>query len=125
MTEPEALRLVAMLTSYFRQELSDETAMLWAHELVAYEIRDGMEAAQILGTAGRFMPSLAEFVDAIRDCRNVRLRREAPALPARYERGITLAEHLAANPDQRERVARMTGWVGGFFAGILERELGR
>lgn len=107
MTDAESLRLVAMLTSYFRQELSDETAVLWARELRSFEPVDGMEAAQILGTMGRFMPSLAEFVDAVRDCRNQRLKREVPALPPSHDyrgRPYTLAEHLATHPDDDAKV---------------------
>lgn len=68
MTNADALRVIAMLTAYFRQDLSDETAALWSNELLRYDVRDGIEAAKLLGAHRKFMPSLAEFVEGIREC---------------------------------------------------------
>lgn len=96
MTEGEALRLVAMLTAYFRQETSDETGALWARELTGFEIEDGMEAAQILGQSRTFMPSLAEFSAVIRDCRNVRVSQRS--LP-HSTTGVSFGEWFATQDD--------------------------
>lgn len=106
MTNAEALQLVAVLTAYYRQEIADETAMLWARELTSFEVEDGMEAAHILGTSGRFLPPLADYLDTIRECRNDRLKRERLALPhpERYpDATCDLVEFLDDNPDWKAR----------------------
>jgi hypothetical protein len=108
-TDAEALRVVALLTAYFRQELSEETAVIWARELRDYEMVDGQEAARLHGTHDRFMPSLADFVGQIVACRNERVRRETPALPAPKD-AVSWPDFLAAHPDIRERAKKRMGW---------------
>ena len=106
MTKPEALRLVAMLTAYFRQELSDETAALWANEIQTHTLEDGMEATQLLGSHMRFMPSLMGFVQGIRECYRDRMIAERNALPA-PSGSMTFTAFLHHNPEMRERVAAL------------------
>jgi hypothetical protein len=110
MKTSEAVRLIAMLAAAFRQEVSEETAALWANEVSKSEVVDVVEAIQIAMTSGRFMPSLAEFMDLIRDCRNVRLAGERSALPDPVAAlpKYTFAQFLADHPDQAERVKRLT-----------------
>lgn len=91
MTHDQAVELIAVLASYFRQEISDETAMLWARELAHFEIEDGLEAAELAGKALRFMPSLKEFCDLIADCR----RHRTPALAEAQGWGIGFGEWYA------------------------------
>jgi hypothetical protein len=80
MTQAEAIRLVAVLAASFRQDVTDETAVLWANDLIPFELTDGLEAADITRKTSVFMPSLAEFLAIMRDCRNSRL--ETRALPS-------------------------------------------
>lgn len=80
MTHDEAVELIAVLASYFRQEVSDETAVLWSRELVPFDLQDGLEAAEIFGKAQKFMPDLATLLAYIRDIRNTRLLAETPSL---------------------------------------------
>lgn len=127
MTNAEALQLVAVLTAYYRQELADETAMLWARELTEFQIEDGMEAAHILGISGRFMPPLVDFLDTIRDCRNDRLKRERLSLPApeRYpEATCTIGEFFEANPDWKARWDALKGGKGP-IAAVVSSPLSR
>lgn len=108
MTKPDALRLIAALAAYWRADVPDETAALWANTLVEYEVGDGLEAAELLGRSGRFFPSLRDFVDTIRDCRNTRLRNESrPALPEGPTEYMSFAEFLNRNPDWAERVKKL------------------
>ena len=76
MNKPEAIRVIAALASYFpAREMPSETATLWAGGIDKYELTDALEAVETMGTMGRFMPSLAEFVEAIRDCQRHRLEK--------------------------------------------------
>ena len=106
MTDGEALRIVAMLTSYFRQELSDQTAALWAQEIRHYEVEDALEATEILGTHLRFMPSLADFSATIADCRNTRLKNDErlELVDIDTTQYCSFAEFLRDFPEWRERV---------------------
>ena len=81
MKQNEAVRLVAMLAAYFNLEMGEDVAILWARELVHFEIVDGLEAARELGVSGRFFPSLAGFVESIRTARNARLLEDPRTLP--------------------------------------------
>ena len=82
MTQADAIRLVNVLGSYFRQEIAEETAVLWAKELLAWELSDGLEAAELAGKTQVYMPTLAEFLAMVRDVRNVRvvMRPELPSV---------------------------------------------
>jgi hypothetical protein len=77
----EAVRLIAMLGAYYSREIGTDTAGLWAKSLVAFEVQDGMEAVHLLGSSGRFLPSLADLTDTIRECRNDRLKQEREQRP--------------------------------------------
>lgn len=114
MTNAEALRVVAMFAAYFRQELSDETAVLWAKEMVPFELADAMEAARVLGLVGGFNFTISALVDATRDERNVRVSAERKALPSpAYNTSdfCTMTEFLRTHPDMRERVKRLGIWT--------------
>lgn len=111
MTNAETLRVIAVLTAYFRQELSDETAVLWAQELTDYEVVDGLEAARYCGTSNRFMPSLREFTDAILAARYARLSKTA-TLPEPAGEVVSLADFVKANPEYRDRLRKIGGLVG-------------
>lgn len=125
MTESEGLRLIAMLTAYFRQELSEHTGSLWARELAPFALEDGMEAAQILGTSGQFMPALSEFIAAIENC--ARVRRASYVVPVLPEGGDVVPSHsyppmsfeqfLRTHPEYRERARKL----GPTFRAIVER----
>lgn len=106
MTHPEAIRLVAMLAAYWRTDVPDETAALWANRLIEFETQDGMEAAHIIGGSGRFFPSLADFVDTIRECRRDRILAEHRELPAEsHPRAFyPFAQFLADYPEWADRV---------------------
>lgn len=109
MRDSDAIRACAVLFAYFpRKDASDippETLKLWAKEIVPYDLGDALEASETLGTMGRFMPSLAEFVDTIRDCRNARMVRDQKALPrGQTEFGnITFGEWLRTVATEKEK----------------------
>lgn len=108
MTSAEAVRLIAVLASSFRQDISDETAVLWAKDLVAFELSDGLEAADICRQTAVFMPSLAEFLALVRDCRNTRISniRELPGSGSNCCDGEGFGHFYRnhADEDMRERV---------------------
>lgn len=107
MRESEAVTVVAVLASYFPgKELAKETIALWAHELLAHDVRDGMAAARSLGTGSKFMPSLATLVDEIRIARRERELDEVPALPAGETTGVSFPEWLEtqATPAEQSRI---------------------
>ena len=56
MTDAEALRLVAFLAAYFNQELAEETAALWAVELVRFPQEVGAQAVQEVCRGLQWMP---------------------------------------------------------------------
>jgi hypothetical protein len=95
MRQAEALRLVAMLASEFRTEVSDETGILWARQLMPYELEDGLEAVDILAKGTAFMPQGPKpLLDLIKDIRTQRLQQRA--LPP--GRGVPFSEWLATQP---------------------------
>jgi hypothetical protein len=98
MTQAEALRLVAMLASEFRTEVSDETGILWARQLMPFDIQDGLEAVDILAKGTAFMPQGPKpLLDLIKDIRITRLRqRELPAMT----RGVPFSEWLSTQPEE-------------------------
>lgn len=110
MTDADALRVIAVLTSYYRQELSDETCMLWAAELRQFERDDALAAAQGCARSGRFMPSLAEFIAEIKAERNHRLSQVLPRLPE--PASMTAQEAMKASP-ALAAVAAKHGWFTG------------
>ena len=87
----------------------EETVALWAQTVQKFDIGDALEAAQILGEGSRWVPVLPEFTDAIRQCRDDRIRRERTALPApRTPRSYyPFALFLRENPEQGEIVASL------------------
>jgi hypothetical protein len=102
----EALKQLAILASYRRVELSDQTAVLWAESISEFEFVDIAEAVQLLGEGSAYMPTLPDLRDTIRECRNDRLRKsERRALESgMVEPAITLEEFLSMRPDYRARV---------------------
>lgn len=82
MTHDQAVELIAVLASYFRQEVSDETAVLWSKELAPFDLEDGLEAAELAGKTQIYMPNLAEFLGLIRDIRNTRIVMDRLELPS-------------------------------------------
>lgn len=105
MTNAEALRVVAMFAAYFRQELSDETAVLWAQEMTPFELQDAMEAARVLGLVGGFNFTISSLVDSTRDERDHRLTEERKALPpGAHPAYYPFSQFLAENPDMERRV---------------------
>lgn len=110
MTDADALRVVAALTAYFRQELSNETAVLWAEAARGYDLQDGLHAAREFGLQAQFMPSLAQFLQTIEDTERLRRHNETPALEPGPENPMTWPEFLDANPEVKERV-RSNGWL--------------
>jgi hypothetical protein len=111
----EAAKVVGVLAAYFPgARLGEETVTLWAREVQAFEFADGVEAAEVLGTFKDRLPSLAEFVASVQDCRNARLAKR-PALPEgdpmRWpDRPCSLADFLSTNPEMAERVSKLHWW---------------
>lgn len=104
MTLSEAARLVHMFKQFWPSaSMPKETAALWAHEIQRYDPMDVAEAAGLLGESRQWMPSLAEFIEGIKECRRDRLGAEAPAeLP--HPDDLSFAEFLHRNPEWAERV---------------------
>lgn len=100
MTPADSLRLVAMLCAYHNRELADETAALWARELERFEFSDGFAAVQLLGTSGRFFPSLADLKAAVRQAWYERINTHPRQLPA--ETYCSFAEWLREFADAEE-----------------------
>jgi hypothetical protein len=128
MRESEAIRVVSMLGAAFNRDLGEDTMVLWARSLTDCEMVDAVEAIEVAMQAGRFLPSLAELLDLIRDCRNTRLKNATPALPpSRPGRVYTLAEHLATHPEDRERALALSPdtLMGFTFAEIVRQEMGK
>jgi hypothetical protein len=105
-TQAEALRLVAMLSAAFRTELSDETGLLWARQLMNEDLGDGMEAVEVLSRTSAFMPSSPKLLlDMIRD---VRVNRNRWALPEGQGWGISFGDWYRVQDEaMRERCRRM------------------
>jgi hypothetical protein len=104
MTQAEALRLVAMLASEFRTEVSDETGILWARQLMPYDLEDGLEAVDILAKGTAFMPQGPKpLLDLMKDIRLQRLGRKA--LPS-MTHGVPFSEWLAQQDEETIRKCR-------------------
>ena len=104
MKASEATRLVDMLSAYWPSaEMPDETAVLWSRELLPHDAEDVMEAIEIIGPRRQWMPSLAELMGVVRECRTDRLAQQARALPAKHD-ALSFAEFLNLNPEWKERV---------------------
>jgi hypothetical protein len=96
-TQTEALRLVGMLSAAFRTQVSEETGILWARQLMPYELEDGLEAVDILAKGTAFMPQGPKpLLDLIKDIRANRFRQVA--LPP--GRGVPFSEWLATQPEE-------------------------
>lgn len=102
MKPAESLRAVAVLAAFYPSaQFPEQTIGLWAQSIQKFELTDALEAAQILGEGGKWTPALAEWVQAIRECRDDRLRRERLALPeprtprSYYPFALFLHEHPA------------------------------
>lgn len=123
MRESEAARVVSMLAAYFPgRKMADETQQLWEREVAAYELEDASEAARALGAFSQYMPSLAGFLDAIREERNRRVISKTLSLPPAGARsgGMTFSQFLAERPDMRQRVEALvsdTSKVPAFLGG--------
>lgn len=103
MTDAEALRLVAFLAAYFNQELAEETAALWAVELVRFPQEVGAQAVQEVCRGLQWMPQNINPVV-----------NQAISIMARQERrlpepeGISFGEFLdGADESVRERARRV------------------
>lgn len=111
MRESDAARVVAMVGTYWGRDIAPDQTALWVREIAPYQLEDGIEAARMLGAASRFLPSLREFIDAIREVRNDRLRseRDARGLPPGDARYVSFADWIAdyATDAQRATVARV------------------
>lgn len=92
MTVAEAIRLVAVLGASFRQDVSEETAVLWAQDLVPYDLTDGVEAADIARRTSIYMPSVAEFLALVRDCRNTRVAERALPAQSSGQEGVSFRD---------------------------------
>jgi hypothetical protein len=66
-TDPEAVRVLAMLAAYFGRPLPQETTALWVASIRGYALEDGLQAVQDLGRSARRMPALAELLTALGD----------------------------------------------------------
>lgn len=81
MKQSEAVRVVHALAAAFRSELPEETVVIWARQLMPFDVADGLEAVEILSTTQAFMPSSTKLLlDMMADIRRVRGER-TPALP--------------------------------------------
>lgn len=100
------MRVVAVLIAYRpSSDWPEQSIALWAQSIQRFEMQDALEAARILGEGGRWTPVLADFLDAIRDCQNVRQARERVALPpAAPPTYYPFALFLHENGDAAERV---------------------
>jgi hypothetical protein len=107
MTSAEAVRLIAMLGAYYGREIGTDTAALWAKSLVEFEVQDGMEAVHLLGASGRFLPTLADLTDTIRECRNDRLKVEHYQLPDRSD-SVSFEDWLATTASDEEKASLRT-----------------
>jgi hypothetical protein len=102
-TQTEALRLVGMLSAAFRTQVSEETGILWARQLMPYALADGLEAVDILAKGTAFMPQGPKpLLDLIRDIGNQRAQRIQ--LPA--SRGVPFSEWLAQQDEETLRKCR-------------------
>lgn len=114
MRESDAARIVSMLAAYFPgRTMAEESAQLWEREIVEFDQRDGINAARELGAMSKFMPSLAEFADAIREERNRRVISETlalPEVPAGLVVFCTMEQFLRDRPDMQERVRKLGIW---------------
>jgi hypothetical protein len=110
-----------MLAAYFPgRTMAEETSQLWEREILGYDQRDGINAARELGSMSKFMPSLAEFVDAVREERNRRVISETLALPPSGAVVFcSMEQFLRERPDMQERVRKL-----GIWRDTLERATG-
>lgn len=109
MTLSEAIRLVHLFSEYWPSaEMTEESAALWARDLQRYDPMDVAEAAALLGESRQWMPSLAEFIAGVKECRRDRLRlaEQELVLPAKTD-AVSFAEFLRDNPEWKERVLAM------------------
>lgn len=109
MTLSEAARLVKLFAQFWPSaSMPKETAALWAREIQRYDPMDVAEAAALLGESRQWMPSLAEFIAGVKECRRDRLRlaEQELVLPAKTD-AVSFAEFLRDNPEWKERVLAM------------------
>ena len=115
-----------LLAFYPRIRFERESVEAWGTALADYDLDNALAAANELGRTSRFVPTLAELLDATRRARRERLREEPAALPAATERPYPFARFLADYPEMRARVETLDGSLfGAVFAQILREELGR
>jgi hypothetical protein len=134
MKESEAIRVVSMLGAAFNRDLGEDTIVLWARGIMDEDVEDALEAVEVAARSGKFVPSLKEFQDYVRDCRITRHTHSQRPLPSHRGR-YTLAQHLAETPEDREKVngmerheGRGEGDMNVFYdtlAGILKQEIGK
>jgi hypothetical protein len=101
MTKAEAISVVAFLGDFFRADIPDETALVWAASLERYRLEDAKAAVETLGRGLRLMPSLRELEDAIKD---IIMRRRESQTPTEGEGPyISFREFLEGFADDRTR----------------------
>jgi hypothetical protein len=107
----EAARLIHLFSEYWPSApLTKENVALWARAIDRYDPTDVAEAAALLGESRQWMPSLAEFIEGIKECRRDRLMAEAKARPVLtpstddMNEPCSFAEFLRDFPEWRERV---------------------
>lgn len=110
MNARESISAVRLLLAAFpKQSFSEDTVMLWARSIQKFEMRDVGEATLVMAEREDWVPSLAEWVEAIRDERDHRVREERKALPAPVKVGsyYPLAQFLRDHPEMGERVKEL------------------
>ena len=105
MTDAEALRLVAFLAAYFNTELAEETAALWAVELVRFPQEVGTQAVQEVCRGLQWMPHNINPV--VNQAISIRSRQER-RLPEPEGTFVSFDEFLdGADESVRERARRV------------------
>lgn len=90
--------------AYPNAVITEQTAFIWARELVGVDRRDGEEAARTLVRTLKFPPSLAEFIEAEQSACRVRTGNQEGIAPAKGE--LEPAEHFT-NAEREANVAKL------------------
>jgi hypothetical protein len=106
MNSSEALRVVAVLAAGHNVEIADETAVLWANDLLGHDVPDALEACTISRTTQKFL-DWATYMAFVRDCRRQRLGEAEQPMLGEGD-GPSMQEWVQANPEWRERVEAFT-----------------
>lgn len=111
MLPSDAEAIVALMSATWpREPVPDSTVLVWSRAFAesGEEFPDAEQAVRDMGCLVDRMPSLKMILDATRDERIERLKRDAAALPEPDpDQGMSFAEFLARNPDMAERWKRL------------------